>query len=113
MTGKKTKEAFQHYHKQNPDIYRMFCRFARQAAQRRDHYSAKAIMERIRWETMLNDDQPDFKIDNTWTSHYARKFMADYPQYNGFFQLRIQPGGYHEPPPPPPEVTEQEPLNFH
>ena len=113
MAGNKDKEAFKHYHEQNPQIYKMFCKFAEQAARRRDHYSAKAIMERIRWETMISDDQPDFKIDNTWTSHYARKYMKDHPEHDGFFELRIKRGGYHEPPPPPPEITEQQSLLVH
>lgn len=31
---------------------------------------------------------PDFKIDNRFTSRYARKLIAEYPEFADFFELR-------------------------
>ena len=110
--GKWTKEAFQNYHQQNPHIYARFEKFALEAVQRRDHFSAKAIFHIIRWYTPDADDQPEFKIDDGWVSHYARMFMEKHPEHEGYFATRERRGSYHEPPPPPPEITQQQPLRL-
>jgi hypothetical protein len=93
--GKWTREAFEVHHAAHPEIYRKFCQFAQQAAARTDHYSAKAVFHRVRWSTAI-DEGGDFKIDDGWISHYARKFMEDYPQHSEFFATRVRRGGYHD-----------------
>jgi len=96
MHGKWTHENFELHHAEHPEIYEMFCRFALQVVNLRDHYSAKSIFHRIRWETMVGEQYPaSFKIDDGWISHYARMFMEDYPQYEGFFQTRLRQNSYH------------------
>ena len=94
MNGKWTQEEFEEYHKKNPNIYRMFCRFALQIANKRKRFSAKMIFHRIRWETIVGDEYGDFKIDDGWISHYSRKFMKDYPQYDGIFETRTRKDSY-------------------
>ena len=109
--GKYTPANFGNYDLQNPHIYELFVYFALEAAEKTDHYSAKFIMYRVRWETMAKDDQPDeFKVNDGWISHYARKFIDDHPELDGFFEFREIPGGYHVKPPPPPNITEQAAL---
>ena len=94
MNGKWTKENFNEYHKSNPEIYNLFVKFTNMATQRKKYYSAKAIFHRIRWETMISGEG-DYKIDDGWISHYARKFMDDFPQHSGFFQTRERQNSYH------------------
>ena len=94
MNGKWTKENFNEYHKSNPEIYNLFVKFTNMATQRKKYYSAKAIFHRIRWETMISGEG-DYKIDDGWISHYARKFMDDFPQHLGFFQTRERQNSYH------------------
>ena len=94
MHGKWTKENFNEYHKNHPEIYDLFVKFTNMATQRKKYYSAKAIFHRIRWETMISGEG-DYKIDDGWISHYARKFMDDYPQHSGFFQIRERRNSYH------------------
>jgi hypothetical protein len=75
----------------NPDIWRLFERFAFDMIQRGfQHYSADAVMHRVRWETAvyLLDGNNEFKIANIWVAYYARKFTRVHPQYAGFFRLR-------------------------
>jgi hypothetical protein len=107
--GKWTRENFENYHKANPHIYQTFKKFAIRAIERRrlKHFSAKAVFHIIRWYTPVTDDQQDFKIDDGWISHYARKFMDEHPQYDGYFKTVVRRGSYHEKAPPPPEITEQ------
>jgi hypothetical protein len=77
-----------------PTVWELFCKFTfdRIKAGFR-HYSADAIFHRIRWQT----DQPDvdglstFKMNDHYTAFYAREFMKQYPEHDGFFRLRRQP----------------------
>jgi len=100
MHGKWTKENFEEFHKNNPRIYILFIKFTNMVIERkRKYYSAKAIFHRIRWETMMSSDTHqllgDFKIDDGWISHYARKFMDDFPQHVGFFKTQVRRNSYH------------------
>jgi len=74
----------------------MFCRFALQAAAVREYYSAKIIFHRMRWHTEIEERKSAYKIDDGWISHYARLFMKDYPEHEGFFELRVRVNGYHD-----------------
>ena len=100
MHGKWTKENFEEFHKNNPKIYILFIKFTNMVIERkRKYYSAKAIFHRIRWETMMSSTTHqllgDFKIDDGWISHYARKFMDDFPQHRGFFKTQVRHNSYH------------------
>ena len=95
MHGKWTKEAFNKYDQEHPEIYEMFVKFALQAGAKRERFSAKMIFHRIRWETLVGDAEGDFKIDDGWISHYARKFVQDYPKYNNLFSFRNRLNSYH------------------
>jgi hypothetical protein len=86
--GKWTREAFERHHTAHPEIYNAFCRFALEAATRRPYFSARAVYQRIRWETMITEGK-DFKIDDGWCSHYARKFMREHAQCNNFFRTKV------------------------
>ena len=94
LNGKWTKENFETHHNENPEIYNMFCKFAEKMAKVKKHYSAKAIFHRMRWETAINEKDSDFKIDDGWISHYARKFLQEYPQYDNFFKVRTLKESY-------------------
>ena len=101
MHGKWTKENFEEFHKNNPEIYILFIKFTNMVIERkRKYYSAKAIFHRIRWESMISSDTHqllgDYKIDDGWISHYARMFMDDFPQHQGFFQKRDRKNSYHK-----------------
>tara|TARA_R110001599_G_scaffold311116_2_gene518384 strand:- start:299 stop:592 length:294 start_codon:yes stop_codon:yes gene_type:complete len=95
MHGKWTIENFTKHDSENPDIYKMFERFALQASKYKERYSAKSIFHRIRWETMVNEKDSQYKIDDGWISHYARKFMECNPEHKGFFETRIRESSYH------------------
>jgi len=55
------------------------------------HYGAKAIFEVIRYHRIIDYDKLDFKVNNTYTRDYARKFRAEFPQYKDFFETRKPP----------------------
>ena len=95
MNGKWSQENFELHHKANPKIYDMFVDFSLQVATRRKYYSAKNIFHRIRWETMIEESNNQFKIDDGWISHYARKFASEYPNHKNLFKFRNRKNSYH------------------
>ncbi len=94
LNGKWTKENFEKHHSENPEIYEMFCMFAKQMAEVKDYYSAKAIFHRMRWETAIREKESEFKISDGWISHYARKFLKEHPEHDKFFRTRTPQESY-------------------
>ena len=95
MHGKWTAENFVQHDSANPEVYRMFEHFALEASKYKKKYSAKSIFHRIRWETMVSEQDSQYKIDDGWISHYARKFMDEHPELEGFFETRVRESSYH------------------
>jgi hypothetical protein len=96
MHGKWTKENFELFHIEHPEVYNLFKKFAFQAANKRSRYSARGIFHRIRWETMMQGTGDGYKLDAGWSSHYARMFMEENPQLSKFFETRIRKNSYHK-----------------
>lgn len=74
----------------NPEMWHLFERFAWVMIRRGfSHYSARAVLHRVRWETATPlEDASQYKINNNWSPYYARKFHRVYPKYDGFFRNR-------------------------
>lgn len=77
------------WHKANPHVYAAFERFTFEAI-RKGHkqFSAWLIVNRIRWETMVETTGNDFKISNDFIAYYARLFMAYHPEHEGIFKTK-------------------------
>lgn len=79
---------FEAYHFANPNIYERFKDLAFIAAAKgRKRIGAKLIMERLRWDTMI-EGKDDYKINNNYTSRYVRMFLDEYPDMRDLFCLR-------------------------
>jgi hypothetical protein len=75
-----------------PGVFVLFRRFARELrAIGRKRYSADAILHRIRWEFAINPDRAfdDRKINNDFSSRYARKLADEEPAFEEFFEFRV------------------------
>lgn len=86
-------DQFKKYDEQNPQFWVLFVRFTFDLINRGfKHNSATAVCQRIRWETSASDYEQgkSWKVNNTHMPFYARKFMAFYPMYRGFFRTREQ-----------------------
>ena len=91
--GKFNVDQFIVFDKENPEIYALFRKLALKAFAVRDKYSAMGILHVMRWESMLhNNHEGDYRVNNAWGSHFAKKFMAELPEYEGFFELRSPKG---------------------
>ena len=83
------EEQFCLFHQNNPRVYELFKRFTFEVIKKGVRkWSADAVMHRVRWEASLITDDPKFKINNNYITFYARLFMAEYPQHQGFFEIR-------------------------
>ena len=83
---------FVRYHARHPEVYRLFCDLAEQMrATGRRRYSARTILHVIRWHRALESDPREdegFKINNNYSSRYARMLITERPEFEGFFSLR-------------------------
>jgi hypothetical protein len=83
------KTSFKNYHESNPEIYREFKRLAYQLINRGYvRLGAKQIFEVIRWHTMVEGNDR-YKVNNNFTSDYARLFELEHPIYVGYFSKRL------------------------
>ena len=82
--------AFATYHDANPHVFKLFRKYALEARSRGfRYYGAKAIMELVRWEiSTTTKDVDGFKINNNYTSRYARLLEQVDPSFVGFFRKR-------------------------
>lgn len=89
--------AFRRFDEENPEVWRLYVRFARQAmASGHTRYSSDAIVHRIRWEVDMDISRlpgDKFKINDHFTALYARKFVNEYPEHAAFFAMRGRSDG--------------------
>lgn len=55
---------------------------------RMKHYSARAILHRIRWFHHVERGDADWKCNNNHTAKMARWFIKKHPQHAEFFKTR-------------------------
>jgi hypothetical protein len=88
-------EQFKAFDRNNPTIWIHFRNFALRALHAGvPHYSADAILHRIRWHIEVETRgagevrEQELKINNNHAAFYARKFREEYPRHADFFQIR-------------------------
>jgi hypothetical protein len=88
--SKNLRLEFEAYDHDNPAVWDLFVRFTRQAlAAGHRRLSVSLVVERIRWETMVDTQSSDgLKINNNHRAYYARKFHETFPEHAGFFRTR-------------------------
>jgi len=86
----KMAERFEAFNREHPEVYEAYCKVADQLWQagcRR--FGSQGVFWVVRWKYAVNPDKRDgFKIPNGYSPHYARKYLADHPSRNGFFETR-------------------------
>ena len=88
-----TVDAFRTYHQLHPEIFQLFAKYAYEMRKTgRKRYSAKTIMERIRWHCDVSNPGEDWSINNDWTAMYARLLVHKIPEFEGFFEFRTCKG---------------------
>ena len=96
---------FERFHAENPEIFKSFAKLALEVKARGKRVGSKLIMERLRWDYIMTTDGDEFKINNNYSSRYARLAMETYPELEGFFQTRELRNSDFAVPDEPPENT--------
>lgn len=82
---------FRRFHLANPQVFRWFTHFARQAKLRggRKRFGARMIGERIRWYTSVETDEECPRLNDHYWPYYSRLLMLVYPdEFGNFFDRR-------------------------
>ena len=82
---------FYEFHGENPQVYDELVRLARRAHQFGHHrIGIRMLWEVMRWNLTIEVDQGDdeFKLNDHYTSRYARMIMDRNSDLDGMFELR-------------------------
>lgn len=85
-------QQFAAFHAANPHVYDALRRLALQLARRGQRMGIKALFEVLRWQYAMttSDASSDYKLNNNYTSFYARLLMGQEPELDGYFETRTQ-----------------------
>lgn len=98
-TGRTIQEAFEIFHRLNPQVYAECRRLALEALRKgRKKISFKLIINVVRWEKFMQTEEPTlwnqngtltaFKINDAYSSRYARLFKKEFPEYAHRIEFR-------------------------
>lgn len=86
--SRKFPVGFDDWLRANLHVYEAFEKEALMVAQRREHYSARTIIEFLRHHTLLAEAGDGWKLDNDMTPGLARLFAAEHPRHATLFEFR-------------------------
>jgi hypothetical protein len=92
------ESAFWDFHAENPHVFQQLAHSALQLKRGGVHrWGIKALWEVCRYELVLrtNSSARSFRLNNNYTSHYARLLMQEHPELEGFFETR-EHRGHHD-----------------
>ena len=84
-------EEAKNFDRAHPNFWNIFVAIARKKmTEGYKRYSAKAIFEQIRWDKRLRESHNlgVKHLQNNFTAFYARKFVKEYPEHEGFFLIK-------------------------
>lgn len=86
----KWADRFPEYDAARPEIWELFKRFTFEAVDNGyKGVGANAVLGRIRWETAMKKAEGDeFKVNENFAVHYARKFARTFPEHAGLFRFK-------------------------
>jgi hypothetical protein len=83
------ERAFWAFHQANPLVYEKLRDLALNLRRKGiDHYGIKALFEVVRFHHALSTNDPDYKLNNNFTSLYSRLLMDNETELQGFFRTR-------------------------
>lgn len=90
MARQTIEERFEAFHAANPDVYDELVRLARRAKARgHRRMGIELCFGALRWNRLMaTTGESGFKLNDHFTSRYARLLMAREPDLNGFFETR-------------------------
>lgn len=87
--GQTIQQAFEAFHMANPWVYAAFERLTDDwLAHGHRRVGVGMLTEIVRWRYGRTVSGDGFKINNNFRSRYARKLIADHPQWRESFEVR-------------------------
>ena len=87
----KLKNQWELCKRKNPELLIQLAQLAKELkSYGHKRYSIDGLFHILRWETRTSTGDLGLKINNNHTSFAARELMEQYPELEGFFQLREQ-----------------------
>ncbi len=88
-TTRSIREAFEAFNAKNPHVYVAIVTVSRQLRRAGfQRLGMKALFERLRWEYAMRTRGETWKLNNNFTSEYARLVMQREPDLDGLFETR-------------------------
>ncbi|MEI6738011.1 MAG: hypothetical protein WCL29_05980 [Pseudomonadota bacterium] len=82
------RDDFKFWLADNGHIYKEFESLSLQIASRRQHYSARTIVEKMRFDMAVRESGSSFKINGNFVPCLARLFALLHPIYASLFEFR-------------------------
>jgi hypothetical protein len=80
---------FEAFHRDNPDVFRQLVRIAKEMKRRGMRCSSlDYLLHILRWNTFRRTGKDGFKLNDHFTSRYARLIEDTVPELRGFFHTR-------------------------
>lgn len=88
-----TQARFEKFHADNPHVYQLLVKLAREwmSSSGQTKLGIRTLWERMRWELALTTDAEDYRLNNNYTSFYARMIQAQEPDLHDLFEQRRSP----------------------
>jgi hypothetical protein len=89
-TTQTIQERFNEYDHCHPEVYKYLVSLCFELKSKRfRRYGIRSLWERVRWHFQVEKEMgEDFKLNDHFHSRYVRKIIAEYPEFDGFFELR-------------------------
>jgi hypothetical protein len=84
----KVLDRFKKWHQANPHVYREFARLATLMKTKRTKYSARTIIEKMRWDYDIQTTGDVFEINGDFVPLFVRLLIHHRPEFASFFELR-------------------------
>lgn len=88
VVGLTLDERFDAFHATNPHVADAIETLAAQWLSRHAKVGIKAVMERLRWESGLSTHGEVWRLNNSYTSRYARMMLDRRPDWAGRIEVR-------------------------
>lgn len=90
-----TKQAFEAFDAEHPDIYSLFVTFAKNVKMAAiDKIRADEVLHRVRWEMICDGSPEDIEIATNqmkvvFGNRYAMRLMTEDASFRDFFELKV------------------------
>ena len=82
-------EKFNRFHQRNPHVYHLIVDISKRMKRSGVHkFGMKGVFEYLRWQYTMQTQGERYKLNNIFTSIYARLVMETETELKGFFETR-------------------------